>query len=115
MKNDDAALETYRELCGSTYGTGSSEYYSAILGATRILTRRGEFAEALQVLDLVDAGKLSGTWGGSLLLARAETLAAAGKNEEALKVYRAVLETPKLQKNHRIAAEEAIGELLKNY
>ncbi len=115
LKNDDAALETYRELCGSTYGTGSSEYYSAILGATRILTRRGEFAEALQVLDLVDAGKLSGTWGGSLLLARAETLAAAGKNEEALKVYRAVLETPKLQKNHRIAAEEAIGELLKNY
>lgn len=93
LNNDDLPLEAYRAIAGLNTATGSAEYFTGLQGAARILTRRGEYDEALKVLDLVDAEKLGGSWSGSMLLARARTLEAAGRKPEALNAYRGVLST----------------------
>jgi tetratricopeptide (TPR) repeat protein len=108
LEDDRAALETYREIIGQTRNTGSAEYYYDVQGAARILTRRGKFDEALETVNLVDIEKLSGSWRGSMLLARGQTLAAAGRRDEALEAYRGVLADKSALKAHREAATEAI-------
>jgi predicted negative regulator of RcsB-dependent stress response len=113
LKNDDLALEAYRTIADSTTNTGSAEYFSGLQGAARILTRRGEYDEALQVLDLVDAEKLGGSWSGSMILVRGQTLEAAGRKAEALQAYRAVLSSKQALGTHRNTAETAIKRLEK--
>jgi predicted negative regulator of RcsB-dependent stress response len=80
-------------------------------GAARLLTRRGDHAEALKVLDLVDPEKLGGSWAGSMLLSRGQTLESAGRKPEALKAYRAVLSSTSAHETHRKVAETAIMQL----
>jgi tetratricopeptide (TPR) repeat protein len=111
LEDDDAALETYHEIAAQTRNTGSAEYYYGIQGAARILTRRGKFDEALEVLSLVEAEKLAGSWSGSMLLARGQTLAAAGRKDEALQAFRGVLASKPALDAHRNAAEAAIKQL----
>jgi hypothetical protein len=114
LKNDDLALETYRTIASSKTNTGSAEYFTGLQGAARILTRRGEYDEALKVLKLVDAERLSGSWTGSMLLARGQTLKAAGRKAEALNAYRAVLSSKGALATHRLTAEKAIEQLEKD-
>jgi len=111
LKDDDAALETYRGIAEQTRNNGSAEYYYGVQGAARILTRRGKFDEALDMLNLVDIEKLSGSWRGSMLLARGQTLAAAGRKDEALEAYRGVLADESSLKAHQEAAVEAVRAL----
>ena len=113
LKDDDGALEAFREIARATSHTGSAEYFSGIQGAARILSRRGEFDEALEILDLVDAARLSGksSWAGSFRLVRAKTLQAAGRKDEALKTYRAVLADGAASDRHKKSAREAIEAL----
>ena len=108
LKDDDLALETWRRIAASTTNTGSAEYFSGLQGAARILTKRREFDEAIQILDQVDADQLGGTWSPAIWLSRAETLAAAGRKAEALKAYRAVLKSESAHKAQRETAEAAI-------
>ena len=111
LKNDDLALEMYRTIASSKTNTGSAEYFTGLQGAARILTRRGKHDEALKVLDLVDAEELGGSWSGSVLLSRGQTLEAAGRKPEALKAYRAVLSSKTAHEAHRKAARQAITQL----
>lgn len=113
LKNDDLALEAYRTIADSTTNTGSAEYFTGLQGAARILSRRGEHDEAIRVLDRVDAEKLGGSWSGSMLLARGQTLEAAGRKAEALQAYRAVLSSQQALGPHRNMAEAAIARLEK--
>jgi hypothetical protein len=108
LKSDDLALAAYRRIASSKTGTGSAEYFTGLQGAARILTRRGEYDEALRVLNLVEASKLKGSWYGSMLLARGQTLEAAGRQVEALQAYRAVLAHGSATKRQKNAADEAI-------
>ena len=111
LQNEDIALETYRRITSSTTNTGSSDYYSAIQGAARILTKQKKFEEAIKVLDQVDAAKLGGTWSPSMWFSRATTLAASGRKQEAIEAFRAVLESEAAAKVHREKAEAAIKQL----
>jgi tetratricopeptide (TPR) repeat protein len=111
LGNDDLALEAYQSIAASKTATGSAEYFTGLQGAARILTRRGDYAEALKVLSLVDAERLGGSWTGSMLLARGQTLDAAGRKAEALKAYRAVLLSKSAHEAHRKVAETAIKRL----
>ena len=111
LKNDDLALETYRTIASSKTNTGSAEYFSGLQGAARLLTRRGDYAEALKVLNLVEPKKLGGSWRGSMLLSRGQTLEAAGRKAEALKAYRDVVTDGSASKPHRRAAEKAAAAL----
>lgn len=111
LKNDDLALEAYRQIATSTTATGSAEYFTGLQGAARILSRRGEHDEALRILDLVDAEKLGGSWSASMLLARGRILEAAGRNADALQAYRAVLSSQQALSTHQNTAEAAIARL----
>jgi tetratricopeptide (TPR) repeat protein len=111
LKDDDAALETYQLIAGSSRNTGSAEYFYSIQGAARILTRQGNFDHAIAILERVDPGKLSGSWSGSMWLARGQTLQAAGRQVEALKAYHAVLENEAALPSHKQAAQEAVQQL----
>ncbi|MAF65280.1 MAG: hypothetical protein CMJ84_06435 [Planctomycetes bacterium] len=113
LGNDDLALEAYQSIAASKTATGSAEYFTGLQGAARILTRRGDYAEALKVLSLVDAERLGGSWTGSMLLARGQTLEAAGRKADALKAYRAVISSKAANKAHRDAAEAATRRLEK--
>ena len=93
--------------------TGSAEYFSGLQGAARLLTRRGDYAEALKVLNLVEPEKLGGRWRGALLLSRGQTLEAAGRNADAQKAYRDVLADGLALSVHKRAAQEAINRLEK--
>ncbi|MFT5471238.1 MAG: putative negative regulator of RcsB-dependent stress response [Verrucomicrobiales bacterium] len=111
LQDDDLALETYRQIAASTTNTGSAEYFSGLQAAARILTKRKEFDDAIKILDQVDAEKLAGSWAPSMFLSRAETLAAAGRKDEALAAYRAVLKSESAHKAHQEKAEAAIADL----
>jgi tetratricopeptide (TPR) repeat protein len=111
LKNDDLALETYRTIASSKTNTGGAEYFSGLQGAARLLTRRGDYAEALKVLNLVEPEKLGGSWRGSMRLARGKTLEAAGRKADALKAYREVVTDESALKPHRRAAEKAAAAL----
>ena len=101
-----------KTLASSKTNTGSADYVTGLQGAARIFTRRGEYDEALKVLNLVDAEKLGGSWTASMLLARGRALEAAGRKSEALKSYRAVMSSKGALAAHRRAADEAIKRLL---
>jgi len=114
LKNEDLALETYREIAASAANRGGADYLSGLQGAARLLTARKQFAEALKILDQVDADKLGGSWSASMTFSLAETLAASGKRAEALKAYRAVLKNKATSKALRTKAETAQKTLTGN-
>ncbi len=91
LKDEVRALAAWREIADSRTNTGGADYFAGIQGAARLLARQGQFDKALEMLDRVDAEKLGGTWSATMLFQRAETLAAAGRREEALKACRALL------------------------
>jgi hypothetical protein len=111
LKNDDLALETYRMIASSKTNTGSAEYFYGLQGVARLLTRRGDYVEALKVLNLVEPEKLGGSWRGSMRLARGRTLEAAGRKADALKAYHEVVADESALKPHRRAAEKAAAAL----
>ena len=111
LKDDDAAFEAYRQIVEPPRTLGAADEFRAVQGITRILTRRGEFDEALATLRLADVDKLRGYWRGSMLLALGETLAAAGQKDKALATYRALLADDSVEASHRKVAGEAIKTL----
>jgi len=115
LENDDLALEAYRRIAASKTATGSAEYFTGLQGAARILTRRGEYDKALKVLDLIDAEKIGGSWGATMLFTRAQTLETAGRKADALKDYRAVLTNEAATNAQRNVAGEAIKSIQKKH
>jgi tetratricopeptide (TPR) repeat protein len=114
LKDDEVALVAYRQmikLAGSN--NGSAEYFYCIQGAARILTRQRKFDEALDVLSLTPAERLSGTWRPSMQLSRAEVLTAASRLEPALKAIQAVIDDPDATKSHRSRAADLKIEVTK--
>ena len=110
--NDEVrALQIYRLITSSDTYTNHYEFFNAIQGAARILTRQQKFDEAIAIHDLVDKENLRGSWFGTMMTARAETLAAAGRKAEALEAYRAVLNHDSSHAAHKKRAKEAIAEL----
>ena len=112
LKNEDEALAAYQAIVTSKVATGSAAYYAGVKGAARILTCRGQYNEAISMLDYVDLKKLSGSWAGSLWLSRGQTMEAAGREAEALKAYRAVLSNAAASQVHHKSAEEAIKRIM---
>lgn len=111
LEDDDGALEAYRQIVEPTRTLGAADEFRAVQGMARVFTRRGDFDEALAALQLAAMDKLRGYWRGSMLLALGETLAAAGRKDEALATYGALLADDSVEASHRKAAGEAIKTL----
>ncbi|MDA0836244.1 MAG: hypothetical protein O3B01_00510 [Planctomycetota bacterium] len=108
LKDDDAALEAYRQNFESKETIGAADEFRSLQGAARILTRRGKFDEALAVLNRAAIESQKGYWRHAMLLSLGETLTAAGRKSDALRAYRSVQEDESALKSHRDAAAKAI-------
>ncbi len=111
ISDQDLALEAYQEICRSTQHTGSADYFRGIQGAARIFVAQRKFDEAIEVLELVDAPKLGGTWGGSMLLLRGQTLQSAGRVREAAEAFQAVADSNSATERQVQAAAEALESI----
>ena len=111
LNDENRALSAYRQVTGSTSHKNHSEFFYAVMGAARILAKQKKFEDALAIHDLVAKENLRGSWFGTMMSARAETLASAGLKDEAAMMYRAVLKDPSTHAALRKKAETAIGQL----
>lgn len=111
LADENRALGFYLEVTASTSRTNLAEFFNAVQGAARILTKQQKFDRAIAVHDLVVREKLAGSWFGTMMIPRAETLAAAGRKEEALELYRAVIADQSTHPALREKAEAAIAQL----
>lgn len=111
LHDDHGALEAYRRNFETKTRIGAANEFRSVQNAARILARQGRFDEALATLERAHVEELTGYWRHALLLSLGETLAAAGRTDEALAAYRQVLAAQDAQSQHRGAAEEAIGRL----
>ena len=62
LKDDDKALGTYYAIVEGRSRIGGADEYSALQGIARILTRRGQFEEAIKTLERADLRNLQGVW-----------------------------------------------------
>jgi tetratricopeptide (TPR) repeat protein len=111
LKDDNGALAAYRAVFDDGRRIGGADEFSAVQSAARILTRQRKFDEALATLARIDTERQRGTWRNSTLLARGETLLAAGRKSEARAAFEAVLDDSAAELRHRQAAEERIKGL----
>jgi tetratricopeptide (TPR) repeat protein len=111
LKDDARALEAYRQLLTVTSQKGVSSYYTGLLAAARILRKGGEFDASLTMLRTIEIEHLRGVWRGSVLLAIAETLQAAGRKTEAITAYQGIADDEWVEPSQRQAAEKAVKSL----
>lgn len=111
LKDDDLAIATYRRIADSKTNTGGADYFTGVQGAARMLTRRGEYEDAFDVLNLIDIENVAGSWRGAMRLSYSQTLEAAGRGVEAVQWYREVVADEKALQSHRQRAKEAIAAL----
>ena len=109
LKDEAGALAAYREMIAGTQHLGSADQFYAVQGIARILTKRGEFDEALATLRKVNLDKQGGFWRGSLLLSLADTQLAAGRKADAEATYKSILAVPALDARLRKLAEEKLA------
>jgi hypothetical protein len=67
FKDDDKALEAYGAVVAGKTRIGSADEYTALQGIARMLTKRGQFDEALKTLDRADLPNLQGVWKENIL------------------------------------------------
>ena len=71
------------------------------------LAEQGKFEQALALFDLVDFEKQTGFWLHEMLLAKAGALSAAGRQDQASKLLRKLLDDPAASEAHRERARAA--------
>ncbi|MGC9319072.1 MAG: hypothetical protein ACP5KN_13650, partial [Armatimonadota bacterium] len=111
LHDDEGALEAYRLNYETKATIGAANEFRSVQNAAGILARRGEFDEALATLQRANIEGLTGYWRYAMLLSLGQTLAAAGRTDEALAAYREVLQAEDASSHHRQAAEEAVHAL----
>ena len=108
LKDDTAALTTYREIIEGQKQLGSADQYYAVQGIARILSKGGKFDEAIAALNKVEIAKLRGVWHGNLAASLGDTLLAAGRKTEAIAAYQSIIADDTVDPGQRKAAEEKI-------
>lgn len=110
--NDDAgALEAYRANFESKTNIGGADEFRSVERAAAILVRLKRPGEALAVFNAVNFESVAGYWRTAMLIARGETLAAAGRTEAAVADFQSVLADKTAQEVHRTKAQEHIESL----
>jgi len=113
LGDEEGALAAYENIVRSPTHRGNAVFYRGLQAAARLLRKRGRFDEALEVLHQAEVERLRGYWRGSMLLAVGDTLAAAGRKDEALAAYRSVLadeSAPAFQRKTAAGKVEKLSE-----
>ena len=111
LNDDDGAILAYRQNFESKTNIGGADEFRSVDKAAGILARQGKFDEALATFNAVNFEKVTGFWRNVMLLARGDTLAAAGMKSKALDDYNSVLIEENSQTHLRKRAEEQIRRL----
>lgn len=111
LKQDAAALEAYRKNFEGVGRIGASEQFQSIEGAVRILTRQKKYEAALAALETAQIESLKGVWHDTMLLTKANTLAAAGKRAEAKQLYQQILNDESAADRFKTQAREQLDGL----
>ena len=111
LKDDTAALTTYREIIEGQKQLGSADQYTAVQGIARILSKGGKFDEAIAALNKVEIAKLRGVWHGNLAASLGDTLLAAGRKAEAIAAYQSIIADDTVDARQRKIAEEKIASM----
>jgi hypothetical protein len=109
LNDDNGALAAWHEIIDNAKHIGAAEQYDAVLGIARVLTKRGQFNDALATLRRVPLEQAAGVWRGTLLLAQGDTLQAASRPAEARAVYESVLADKSIDERLRKTAEAKLG------
>jgi tetratricopeptide (TPR) repeat protein len=67
LGDDDRALQAYNAIVAGRERIGGADQFYALQGIARILTKRGQFDEALKTLDRANPDKLQGSWKKNIL------------------------------------------------
>lgn len=111
LQDDAAALEAYRQIYEPLKRIGGADEYRAVISAAAILTRRKKYDAALATLDRIAVETQKGHWRHATLIARGDTLAAAGRTGEARKSYRQVADDESASKSQRESAMAELADL----
>ncbi|MCA9068378.1 MAG: hypothetical protein KDA84_05620, partial [Planctomycetaceae bacterium] len=111
LKDDTGALKAYRQNFESKDRIGAAEEFRSVQRAAAILTKQGKHTEAIETLHRADIANLKGFWRHSMQIALGETLTKAGRKDEAIKQFRAVLQDSTASSAHRRLAEEKLKPL----
>ena len=110
LGDEAGALELYRANFEGKTGIGASHGFRSIDRAAQILSRQGKHDEAVAVFGAVDFEKMKGFWLHEMLISKANTLAAAGRKDEARKLFRMVLDDDSASDSIRKKAEEGLAD-----
>ena len=107
--NDDAgALKAYRQNFETKTRIGAAEEFRSVQRAAAILTKQRKFDEALATFNVVDFENQTGYWRNAMLISRGETLASAGRKEDAIADWESVLGDKSADAAHRKTSERLI-------
>ena len=67
LADDDGALEAYNAIVAGRERIGGADEYAALQGIARVLTRSGQYDEALRTLDRAKVDRLQGSWRTNIL------------------------------------------------
>jgi len=67
LQDDDKALETYQAIVEGRTRIGGADEYAALQGIARVLTKRGQFDEAMKTLERAGLPTLQGVWKENIL------------------------------------------------
>ena len=106
LHDEDAALKSYRDIIADHANLGTADQFYALNGIALILTKHGQFDEALATLRRVDPTKLQGFWHSQFLLWQADTLLAASRKDDARAAYKSVADDASADPRLRKLADE---------
>lgn len=113
LRDIAGAIAAYQAIIAGQRTLGSATEFRAVLQLAQLHTQQGNFEQALAALGRVNIDKLQGTWFDTLQLQRGDTLAAAGRQDEALAAYKSVAENQGSPQRSRDAAQQRITALSK--
>jgi tetratricopeptide (TPR) repeat protein len=108
LNDDDGALAAYRQNIESKTNIGGAEEFRSVQRAAFILSKQKKFDEAIATFNVVNFENQTGYWRNAMLLARGDVLAAAGRQADAIRDFKAVLADPKADAPLRKLAQERL-------
>lgn len=93
-------------------GGGGADYYRGVLGAAAHLREQEKYEESLKLINSLNPYQQRGWWHGASLIALGQTLAAAGRTDEAVEAYQEAIDEKSNHRNQRGTAYLLLAEIL---